>query len=608
MKLDILKEFNLPSYLKGKTFSEASKSINNKFKGRNDKISTDTKNELLDRLAQAQEKLKAELQIEQPQEQMFFGGDVDGNVDPTSGGIGAGSIAGAAGTAMGLADPFIQDGVGKSAASGAISGASAGAMFGPVGAGIGAVVRGVSGYASGKKQKEEMQNQTNNQVYKNNNKYSTDFAYGGKKYANGGPGDPKPKFYRDPFKQDGLDLNLDTDFSLPDLKDLINPRVSNANESGRRMPTTINVNPSLLTNKKQLGPIADETYTSYINNFYPSKLGSLKDPEFYTDPFSTAKISSPDSFGKGIGAGSKDVVGGKLGRPSNSGASTSGKKANDNSNPNTKVEGITKGPVNTSITGGNPYKKATTPVPGDQSPGFLKGSANKVGKFIKDNYADVLRYAPVLANAKQLADLEKPEYERLDRLSNRYEKDLADENVIANRVQQEADNTRNAITNASTGSTGALRSNLLGLQLNSSKALSDAMLQADNVNRGENRAEQQFNLNVDQTNLRQANLENDINARNKGVYESNKSALTSQLGTDIGNIGKEEKYKQMIEDLGLCYDVNGAYICGTQERVPEEVASQHSANEQKAMGGKVKNNPLFDDYFSVLKKRRNNGK
>lgn len=457
MKIDILKEFNLPSYLKGKTFSEASKSINDKFKGRNDKISMDTKNELLGRLAQAQEKLKQELEIEQPSEDMFFGGDV-----PTeAGGV---NPMGVASTSFGLADPFIKEGTGKSAVKGALQGASAGAMLGPIGAGVGAVVGGVSSALSSEKQKEEEQKMLNTASQKNNSMYSSDFGYGGKKkYAVGG--------------------NLD------DIFKVMNPLEPNTDL-----------------------PAED------------AKVAMANTPDIKT----------------------------KLGK---------------------RLE-------------------------------FLK---DKGSKLVKDNYADVLRYAPVVANAKQLADLDKPQYERLDRLDNRYEKDLADEAALTNQVEQEAANTRRALTNASTGSAGALRSNLLGLNLSSSKALSDTMLQADNINRNENRSAQQFNLNVDQTNLRQANLENDINARNQGVYESNKSALISQLGDDIGNIGKEEKYKQMIEDLGLCYDINGAYICGTEERVPDNVASAHKESQQKAMGGSVKTNSLFDDYFNVLKKRRKNG-
>lgn len=253
------------------------------------------------------------------------------------------------------------------------------------------------------------------------------------------------------------------------------------------------------------------------------------------------------------------------------------------------------------ITGDLPIRQAVTPEAQSRSLGSILGdAAGKAGEFLKDNYADILRYAPVVANVGQLAGLDKPEYERLDRLGNRYEENPVDEAALVDRVQQQADNTRNAIMNSSTGSVGAIRNNLLASQANSNRALSDAMLQAEDINRQENRAAQQFNLNVDSQNIRQGNIENEINARNEGVYDSNRSALIGQIGTDIGNIGREERYKQMVRDMGICYDVRGRYICGTEERVPDDIQG-----EDMAYGG-MSNDDIFNDYLSkILAKKRN---
>ena len=46
MEKDTISEFNLPNYIKGKSYSDASKAINNKFKDRNDSPSLKTKEEL----------------------------------------------------------------------------------------------------------------------------------------------------------------------------------------------------------------------------------------------------------------------------------------------------------------------------------------------------------------------------------------------------------------------------------------------------------------------------------------------------------------------------------------------------------------------------------
>jgi len=58
MKSNIIKEFNLPPYIKGKSFAEASKAIDNKFKGREGAEVERTKKELLSRLSKAQEYTK----------------------------------------------------------------------------------------------------------------------------------------------------------------------------------------------------------------------------------------------------------------------------------------------------------------------------------------------------------------------------------------------------------------------------------------------------------------------------------------------------------------------------------------------------------------------
>jgi hypothetical protein len=73
---DLAKQFNLPGYIKGKTFANASKAIDQKFNGRSDIHSNATKKELLDRLSGAQEHLK------QQEEQMNQSMQVNSQQDP----------------------------------------------------------------------------------------------------------------------------------------------------------------------------------------------------------------------------------------------------------------------------------------------------------------------------------------------------------------------------------------------------------------------------------------------------------------------------------------------------------------------------------------------
>lgn len=182
------------------------------------------------------------------------------------------------------------------------------------------------------------------------------------------------------------------------------------------------------------------------------------------------------------------------------------------------------------------------------------------GGSLRGSGSDLLRYAPAAMNAAQLLSLKKPEFEGLDRLGNRYERQLTDEEALQNLVREGTSNNRDAIIGASGGSGSAARANLIGSQLQGTKALSDSYIRGNEANKQENRTAQQFNLGVDQTNLSQSNQENDINARNKGNYETQKSKLLAQLGDDLGGIGTEELFKKYPEMMGMYYDSKGRLI------------------------------------------------
>jgi hypothetical protein len=74
--IDLKSEYNLPNALKGKTFAKASEIINNKFKEREDKVSLETKQVFLDRLASLQEELK---QAEKDAE--MIANEIDPNIE-----------------------------------------------------------------------------------------------------------------------------------------------------------------------------------------------------------------------------------------------------------------------------------------------------------------------------------------------------------------------------------------------------------------------------------------------------------------------------------------------------------------------------------------------
>jgi len=189
---------------------------------------------------------------------------------------------------------------------------------------------------------------------------------------------------------------------------------------------------------------------------------------------------------------------------------------------------------------------------------YPKADLKPIADWASNNYGNALRLAPLATNALQLAKLKKTPYERLNKLDSRYKTQYTDERTVQNIVGNDLDNTTNALTGAVNGSEGALRNNILGAGLNRSKAMSNAYMSIADRNNQQDSQAQQFNLGIDQVNLNQSNQELDINDRNSAAYDNAKSKLISQLGTDIGSIGKEEVYKKIAKQI-YGYKWNGEY-------------------------------------------------
>lgn len=489
MKSNLIEQFSLPKYIKGKSFAEASKLIENKFKDRTDESSINTKSELLERLSKAQEYIK-ELEAPQSQTEDFaLGGDLEG--ESPQGGPGMESYLGAATTALDFGnDLFGPTGVdtsgaahqekvnvGMKAAGNTLKGAAEGAKIGgPVGAVVGGAVGLGAGLIGGNRQNDAA-NLANHRFTQsqNANLRESDFAYGGKMtndYENGG----RPKV-------------SSISKSLPGLEDL-----------------------------------------SYVK--------------------------SVDGTQRGVDESMFDVE-------------TDNRLVTD-------INPISDGKVTL-------YQR-------------LKGSLPEIG-------GEALRYAPIAANALQLKNLDKPTPTTLDKIDKRYLPDYFDEAALLNKV--DSSYNPNASKEGSGGSLAAYNTLERARQLNKTKAVSDAYLQGDNINRGENKTKQQFDLSADQFNIGQSNLEQDIRARDKGAYDTNKSKLIGSLGENLGAIGKEEKYKDMVEKSGICYDTKGAYICGSSTRLSnDDLKNVKDTNESK-YGGYQNSDALFTNHLeSLLNKKK----
>ena len=207
----------------------------------------------------------------------------------------------------------------------------------------------------------------------------------------------------------------------------------------------------------------------------------------------------------------------------------------------------------------------------------------KAGNYLKDNKGELMRLAPVGMNALQLANLKRPGQVSLNRLSNVYKPSYIDEAGIQNRLDSENQNTINALTNSSGGSEASLRAGILASQAGRLRARGDAYAGMQQYNNSQDAAAQNFKLGIDQANIGQANLQQDINDKNMGNYDTQKSKLLGQIGTDIGSIGKEKVFGKKAGQI-FGYDENGKYII-TPEGTKTYVAKEESTTltpEQKA--------------------------
>ena len=221
---------------------------------------------------------------------------------------------------------------------------------------------------------------------------------------------------------------------------------------------------------------------------------------------------------------------------------------------------------------------------------------SKASSYLDRNGGKFLKYAPVAMNAYQLSQLKKPDNKMLQRLSDRYNPQYVDESQLQNIVRQEGNNQTAAIQQMG-GSEGALRNALLATGLNKTKALSDAYMKSSESNRSQDEKAQEFNARMNQFNAQTQHKESEQHEQNAAAYRNEKSKYLASIGTDLGEIGKEEVNKNQIA-AALGYDVDGDYVINkvTKERIhKDELAKRIAAKENtttKAYGGFINMNKI----------------
>lgn len=493
MEKDLIKQFNLPTYVNGKSFAEASKAIDKKFEGRNDATSLKTKEELLSRLAGAQEFVRMKEGL----------ADNSMNVNQAAGGSFLDMMGGAQG-AVGLAnsafgtmnDIFGKSQVDTSGASGmteqknvalsGITGAAQGAMEGakiggPVGAVIGGVVKGAGSIIGAGKHN---------------------------KLANMG-----------------------------------------------------NLNSALASRSDITG------MTTY-------SLGS-----YLTDP--NPKYSGYDMLAKEIGYTPPNPNVNPVTPPSNTTA------PNQVREPNIRAEGtVMPGTYNSIIGSGMPTKRVTQEQLNNAQKSIngerLDSALGKAG----DLASMVGRVSPILSNL--FTKIDKPNTRRGVRLGNQYDAQPFDTNALINQVNQ--NNISGAVAEMSGGDLGAARTNMLAGSLNRDKALANAFIQGDQINREENRVGFETGLRRDIFNAGQEERFIERKAQDDAAYTNAKLAQRAALFEDIAGLAKESEDTKLVRDM-FGYTWDGKYYVDKKgnKYTPQEVATQikTSKENESKYGGKL---------------------
>tara|TARA_R110000796_G_scaffold236214_1_gene355470 strand:+ start:41983 stop:43848 length:1866 start_codon:yes stop_codon:yes gene_type:complete len=599
-KEDLINKFKLPKYIKGKSFADASKAIQAKFEGLNDKAAKDTKEALMQRLADMQEYIKAEQappeqyqqmpqQIDPSQMQMQMA--MGGAVDPMS----MLMQKGVEGANMGIdggVNAFGKTGISTSGNQNYqkekvdVAGGMKDWISNPMG-GI-KMLGDVIG--TGKANKDITQANQNFDIGSVNKPLNA-FAFGGGmmgpgdkvKTENSGTENVTDKSLNTLNEKTGMGFDRETANRLF-YKNSEN-KMSDLNMGKYKDANYFNVNKQTDSNMYNINPTSSnpqnaQGYADQMNEIKKLNPNAQFADNGYQD-FQNRKAMGgyQNQLADGLDGRKAPLVGpgaafGVLDRLE--GGLNSLQSLNNNIDSKVGTDNIPQSFVDKAKESSN---KANT---NNDKEGDKK---NKNSNYLEN----ALRYAPAAMNAFQLLDMEKPEVETRQKLDGKYNPQMVDETRIQKDILANQSNTSRALQNISGGSKGFVAANMAGADINASKGIGNAAVQAQTQNNAQLQYGQQFDRQADQFNIGQNNLEQDLTDRNKGVYDTNKSALLGQLGTDIGNIGKEELFKKYPEMMGMSYDSNGNYILtlkdGSKKIVNKDTGEEVEEQNQQAMGG-----------------------
>jgi hypothetical protein len=188
-----------------------------------------------------------------------------------------------------------------------------------------------------------------------------------------------------------------------------------------------------------------------------------------------------------------------------------------------------------------------TPFNGEPSGEGEEDSGNKFNYTGVSGLAASM--APFIGNMIESGRVSKPDPNVIHTAGRTYIPQFADERTLVNSVDDAYGGLDDSIANASNGNLGSYRANLIGARAKQGQARSQAYSQINEINRGERKNLNADFAGAQREGVAARNLENDLDKQDKAAYDDAKSTYRTAAYEGLGELGKSIFQMNQIEDL-----------------------------------------------------------
>lgn len=214
-----------------------------------------------------------------------------------------------------------------------------------------------------------------------------------------------------------------------------------------------------------------------------------------------------------------------------------------------------------------------TVSPVGQYLGKAKALAGQAGAWLNENKNDIARAYPVISNIIERGNIRKPTGTYSSRLNDAYNVPQIDEARAMRDINSTYNNRYNAIGQMG-GSQAQQRAAMLGTGVQQNQAISQTQAGLEELRMNRAMQEQQYKSQIAQYNAGKSDYDKEVYDKDLGNYETQRSKFTSQIGSDIGQIGLEQDRMDQVANM-YGYDRKGNYLVNKKTgkvATPEEIA------------------------------------